>query len=137
MMKKYSILKVLSLTGFIAVMFLLVTPAVSAEFFYPTPYSLEVFPGQNPGYGGPITVSSGSPVSAGTLCPSYIPLAPGSGIIDYPAGAIAIQPVSSVTVNPAITGLASGTQTYGAYYAGSGARSSGFCCVGARFMCSL
>ncbi len=137
MMKKCSILKILSLTGCIAAMFLLVAPAVSAEFFYPTPYSLEAFPGQCPGYCGPITVSSGSPVPAGAFSPSYIPLAPGSGIIDYPAGAIAIQPVSSVTVNPAITGLGSGTQTYGAYYAGSGARSSGSCCVGARFMCSL
>jgi uncharacterized protein YjdB len=135
MMKKCSILKILSLTGCIAAMFLLVTPAVSAEFFYPTPYSLDVFPGQYPVYGGPIAISSGSLVSAGAFSPSYIPLSPGAGIIYYPSGSL--QPVTSVTVNPAITGPGSGTQTYGAYYTGSGTRSSGFSGVGARFMCSL
>jgi hypothetical protein len=135
MTKKCSILKALSLTACIAAMFLLVTPAVSAEFFYPAPYSLEVFPGQYPVYGGPITGLSGSFVPVGELSPSYIPLSPGAGIIDYPSGSL--HPVTSVSVNPAITGLGSGTQTFGAYYTGSGTRSTGFSSGGARFMCSL
>lgn len=135
MKTKYSTLKILSLTGCIAVMLMLVTPAVSAEFFYPTPYSLEVFPGQYPVYGGPTTGLQGTFFPAGELSPSYIPLSPGAGIIDYPSGSF--QTVTSVTVNPALTGLGSGTQIFGAYYTGSGTRSSGSSSVGARFMCSL
>jgi hypothetical protein len=135
MKKKCSIMKNLYMIGCIAAMFLLAIPAVSAEIFFPAPYSMEVFPGQYPVYGGPITGLSGSLVRPGELIPSYRPLVPAAGIIDYPTGSL--YPANSVIVNPAITGLGSSQQTFGAYYAGSGTRSSGFRSAGTRFMCSL
>jgi hypothetical protein len=135
MKNKGGILKNLSLIGCIAAMILLVTPAVSAEVFFPPPYSMNIIPGQYPVYQGFISGFSGSFVQPVEAVPSYTPRSLVAGIIDYPTGTL--YPVNPLIVNPAITGSGSVQQTFGAYYTGSGTRSSGSGGAGARFMCSL
>jgi hypothetical protein len=76
MKNKGGILKNLSLIGCIAAMILLVTPAVSAEVFFPPPYSMNIIPGQYPVYQGFISGFSGSFVQPVEAVPSYRPLVP-------------------------------------------------------------
>lgn len=134
MKKKGGILKNLSLIGCIAALILLVIPAASAEVFIPAPYTIGAFPVQNPVNGESITGLPGLLVSPAAVS-SYIPLAPAAGIIDFPTGTL--YPGNSAIINPAIIGTGTAQQTFGAYYTGSGASTSGFRNAGARYMCSL
>lgn len=123
-------MKRLFMAGLTAMIFLLATPAVSADVFFPTPYSMGPSLGQYPVIGEPV-IGSGSFVNPGVIVPANIPLAPDVAMPGYPAGTL-----YPVIINPAISGYGTTMQTLGGYYEGRGTRSGRFGSTGG-FMCSL
>jgi hypothetical protein len=133
MKKQCNTMKNLFMVGLTAMIFVLVTPAVSADVFFPTPYSMGPSPVQYPVIGEPVT-GSGSFVYPGVIVPANIPLASDVAIPGYSTGLL--YPMNSGIITPAIIGSGSTIQTLGGYYEGRGTRSGRFGSTGG-FSCSF
>jgi hypothetical protein len=112
MKKQCNILKNLFLVGLMTIIFVLVTPAVSADVFFPTPYSMGPSPVQYPIIGESV-IGLGPFLNPGVIVPANMPLASDLAIPDYSTGML--YPMNSVIINPAIIGSGSSIQTLGGY----------------------
>ena len=126
-------MKNLFMVGLITMILVLVTPAVSADVFFPTPYLMGPSPVPYPAIGESI-IGLGPFVNPGVIMPANIPLASDLAIPDYSTGML--YPMNSVIINPAIIGSGSAIQTLGGYYEGRGTRSGRFGGTGG-FSCSF
>lgn len=133
MKKQRSLVKDLFLAGLVALTFVLVTPAVSADVFFPTPYSMGPSLIQYPVIGEPV-IGSGSFVNPGVIVPANIPLASNVAIPYYSAAMI--YPTNSGIINPVIIGSGSTQEVPGAFYKGKGSSSGRFGGSGG-FSCSF
>ena len=133
MMDQCNRVKNLFLVGLITMIVVLITPVVSAGVFFPTPYSMEQFPGQYSA-GSDSVIGFGALLTPGVVEPAYIPQASAATVTDYPTGML--YPMNSVIIHPAIMQFGSTQQPPGAYYNGSGA-GSGIRSSGGGYMCSF
>jgi hypothetical protein len=133
MKKQHNLAKNLFLAGLVAMTFVLVTPAVSADVFFPTPYQMGPSPVYYPVIGEPV-IGSGSFLNPGVIVPANIPLASNIAIPDYSSAMI--YPMNPGIINPVITGTGSSQEVPGEYYKGKGT-SSGRFGVSSGFTCSF